>query len=245
MRTLKLVIEYDGTRYAGWQRQENALTVQAEVERALATILREPITVHGAGRTDAGVHARGQVASFTTTSDRDPFALVGGLNGLLPNDIVVHSAEDVPESFHARFSATGRRYTYTITTAPSALLRHCSWYLRYKMDPLILDEAAAMLQGEHDFESFCRVHADVEHHRCTVDDARWRREGTLLVFDIRADRFVHGMVRALVGTMVDVARGYNTLEHFRALFETGDRAAAGPAAPPRGLVLEEVTYHKL
>ncbi len=242
MRTLKLVLEYDGTRYAGWQRQENALTIQAEVERALSTILREPITVHGAGRTDAGVHARGQVASFTTASDRDPYALTGGLNGLLPNDIVVHSAEDVPESFHARFSATARRYSYTITTAPSALLRHCSWYLRYRLEPAVLDEAASALDGPHDFRSFCRAQADVNHHQCTIHEARWRREGALLVFDIRADRFLHGMVRALVGTMVDVARGYTTLAYFRSLFEMGDRSAAGAAAPPRGLVLEEVYY---
>ncbi len=242
MRTLKLVVEYDGGRYAGWQRQENAITVQEELERALAILLRHPVTVHGAGRTDAGVHARGQVASLTTTSADDAYTILGGLNGLLPEDIAAIAVEDVPESFHARFSAVARRYSYTLSLQPAALLRRHAWQVRYRLDEAALEECAALLAGTMDFRSFCRAQSDVAHHRCTIREARWERRGPLLVLHITADRFLHGMVRTIVGTMVDVARGYRAMGDYRALFDVGDRREAGPAAPPQGLVLEEVYY---
>jgi tRNA pseudouridine38-40 synthase len=242
MRNIKLVIEYDGTRYAGWQRQENAITVQEEIEKSLSRILQETVSVQGAGRTDAGVHARAQVASFTTSSPVDNFTLQGGLNGTLPEDIVVQGAEDMPPDFHARFSAKSRTYSYTITVAPSALLRNYSWHVKYKLDYTLLGRTTACLLGTHSFRSFCKMQSDVDHYRCTVNEAHWSVDGRCLRFRISANRFLHGMVRALVGTMVDVARGYLSLEEYERLCREGVRTDAGPAAPARGLILEEVRY---
>lgn len=242
MRNIRLLLEYDGTRYSGWQRQENALSVQEAVERTLAQILREKATITGAGRTDAGVHARGQVANFHTEHRIAPFELRGGLNGLLPEDVVVHAVDEVPADFHARFSARSRSYSYTITTEPAALARTAMWHVKHALDSGRMEEAAARIAGTHDFRSFCRANSGVEHHRCSVSEASWSREGTLLRFSVTADRFLHGMVRALVGTMVDVGRGYTSLEDFAAILEFKDRAEAGMSAPPRGLVLERVEY---
>jgi tRNA pseudouridine38-40 synthase len=243
MRNLKLVLEYDGTRYAGWQRQENALTVQEAVERVLAQVLGPPPpSLTGAGRTDAGVHARGQVANFRTDRAISPKELLGALNGLLPDDIVAHAVEEVPPEFHARFSAVARSYSYTIALRPAALSRATVWHVKYRLDPAVMSAAAELILGTHDFRSFCRANSGVEHHRCDVRSASWRREGECLVFAVTADRFLHGMVRALVGTMVDVGRGYTTLEEFRSILDKHDRQEAGMSAPPSGLVLEHVAY---
>ena len=242
MRNIKLVIEYDGTRYAGWQRQENAGTVQEEIEKSLSQILQERITINGAGRTDAGVHARGQVANFKTNSPIDTFTLRGGLNGTLPEDIVVHNVEEMPSDFHARYSAKSRTYSYIISTRPVALQRNFSWYVKAHLDATVLEETAASIPGTRSFRSFCKMQSDVDHYMCDVSEAAWRAEGSLRIFKITANRFLHGMVRALVGTMVDVARGYLTVGEFQTLLGKGDRTDAGPAAPARGLVLEYVSY---
>jgi len=241
-RNIRAVIEYDGTGYSGWQRQAGDPTVQEEFERALQELLREKVTVNGAGRTDAGVHARGQVANFNTTSVLDCGQIERGLNALLKNDIVVLKCDEVPESFHARFSAVGRRYSYTITTVPTALDRGRVWFLRYSLDPGPMREAAVAIRGSHDFTSFCRAGADVRHHICDVRDAAWTEGAAILRFSITADRFLHGMVRTLVGTMVDVGRGFISFADFAAVLQGRNRALAGPAAPPAGLVLEEVYY---
>ena len=235
-RNIRLLVEYDGTAYAGWQRQENGRSIQGEIESAAAQVLRETVNVAGAGRTDAGVHARGQVASFTTSAVLEPSRIARGLTAVLPDDIVIRLAEEAAPGFHARFSAKGRRYSYLITAAPTALLRRYSWHVTHTLDASLLDAAAAAIRGERDFKSFCRAGADVEHHRCTVAEAAWTRDGDLYRFDIRADRFLHGMVRALVGTMVEIARGYRGPDELPAIL------AAGAAAPPCGLVLEEVYY---
>lgn len=242
MRNIRLVIEYDGTQYAGWQRQDRGRSIQAELEGALARILQEPVSVIGAGRTDAGVHARGQVANFRTTSQRNDIEIVRGLNGLLPEDITVLEAREVPLEFHSRYSAKERSYSYTITRTPSALLRDTSWFVKFSLNVSQMRWAACQILGEHDFQSFCKVNTDVEHHRCEIYEAGWSEHGNLLVFSIRANRFLHGMVRALVGTMVDVGRGYTTLEDFLSILHSKDRTRAGMAAPAKGLVLERVTY---
>lgn len=242
MRNLKLLIEYDGTAYCGWQRQAGDPTIQAAIEDALATLLREKVTIAGAGRTDAGVHARGQVATFATSSAMEPSKVAAGLNGLLPEEIAILSCEDVPEAFHARFSATGRRYSYTVSTGPAAIDRRAVWEVGWALDVGAMEEAAASISGPRDFTSFCRAGSDVRHHLCDVRSAGWTRSGRLLRFDIAADRFLHGMVRALVGSMVDVGRGRTPLPSFLAMLAKKDRREAGPAAPPRGLVLEEVFY---
>jgi tRNA pseudouridine38-40 synthase len=242
VRNIKLLIEYDGTSYAGWQRQENARTIQGEVESALFQIFQENVNVSGAGRTDAGVHARGQVANFRTTSQLTLSEIRGGLNGILPDDIVVNKVMEAPLNFHARYSAKERAYAYYITRAPSALMRYYSWYVKYHLDLDHMQRASSAILGTHSFESFCRVNADVEHHRCTVSVAHWQKEGENLVFKIRADRFLHGMVRSLVGTMVDVGRGYTSYDEFLIILEQKDRKKAGMSAPAKGLVLEEVFY---
>ncbi len=241
-RNIRAVIEYDGTEYSGWQRQSGDPTVQEAVERALGELLREKVSVNGAGRTDAGVHARGQVANFRTTSPLECGQIARGLNALLKHDIAVLRCDEVSESFHARFSAVARRYTYTISTVPTALDRRRVWHVRYPLDPVPMREAADAIRGRHDFSSFCRAASDVRHHLCEVREASWTEGAGRLTFSITADRFLHGMVRSLVGTMVDVGRGFISAGDFRVVLEGRNRTLAGPAAPPAGLVLEEVCY---
>jgi tRNA pseudouridine38-40 synthase len=242
MRNLRLVLEYDGTRYAGWQRQENAMSVQEEIERTLVRILGAPASIIGAGRTDAGVHARGQVANFRTEHAIGTDELRGGLNALLPEDIVIHALDEVPLEFHARYSARSRSYSYTITRRPTALGRATAWLVRYELDVARMNEAAATILGTHEFESFARANSGVDHHRCTIQAARWEDSGTTLRFDVTADRFLHGMVRALVGTMVDVGRGFTSQARFAEILRRRDRQEAGMSAPACGLVLESVGY---
>ena len=242
MRNIKLTLEYDGTNYVGWQRQDNGRSIQGEIETALQKLLQETVNVIGAGRTDAGVHARGQVANFRTETTLPLEDIKRGLNALLPDDIVVLEVDDVPMGFHARYSAKERMYSYLITRIPSALLRNYSWYVKYRLDLDLMRQAAATIVGSHDFESFCRANSDVDHHTCTVFTSCWQEDGTLLRYSISADRFLHGMVRALLGTMVDVGRGYATLEEFTKLFEKKNRSEAGMAAPAKGLILEKVVY---
>ncbi|HEV8537465.1 MAG TPA: tRNA pseudouridine(38-40) synthase TruA [Bacteroidota bacterium] len=242
MRNIKLLIEYDGTDFCGWQRQENGPTIQAEIEGVLAKVLQENVSIIGAGRTDAGVHALGQVANFRTESSLGLRELRNALNGLLPEAIVVHDVQDVPPEFHARYSARERVYSYMITQTPSAIARRHSWYLGYSLQIDLMRWGAAAIIGVHDFESFCKANSDVDHHRCNVMAARWEQEGSRLKFTIRADRFLHGMVRAIVGTLVDVGRGYTPLDEFLGMLGKKDRREAGPAAPAKGLLLEEILY---
>jgi len=242
MRNLKLLIEYDGTNYVGWQRQDNGKSIQGEIESALHQILQEKVNVIGAGRTDAGVHARGQTANFKTETKLDLLSIKGGLNGLLAEDIVVHNVDEVPHDFHARYSAKERLYSYTITRNPSALLRNYSWYVKYSLDIDLMQHAASAITGKHDFESFCKANSDVDNHFCAVSYAIWQEESSLLRFTISADRFLHGMVRALVGTMVDIGRGYIPFDGLINILEKKNHSVAGMAAPARGLILEKITY---
>ena len=242
MRNLKLLIEYDGTQYGGWQRQENSRTIQGEIELVLKQVLQESISLIGAGRTDAGVHARGQVANFKTNTRLAPTELFGALNGLLPEDIVVHEVADVPEDFHARYSARERLYSYRITNSRTALMRQYAWFVKYQLDLPAMQATAETILGMHDFESFCRAQSDVDHYRCSIGRSEWKIEEDFFIFSVSADRFLHGMVRALVGTMVDVGRGFIEFGDFVKIIDQRDRTKAGMAAPPRGLVLEKVTY---
>jgi tRNA pseudouridine38-40 synthase len=242
MRNIRLLLEYDGTNYVGWQKQKNGRSVQETLGCALFEILQEKVNVIGAGRTDAGVHARGQVANFRTETNLTLDEIRGGLNALLPDDIVVHQVEETTLEFHARFSAKERFYAYQITLKPVALLRNFCWYVKYPLDVGTMDRVVTTILGVHDFESFCRVNSDVEHHRCNVLSANWHSEDALLRFSISADRFLHGMVRTLVGTMVDVGRGYTTHDEFLSILEKRKRAEAGMAAPAKGLILEKIVY---
>jgi tRNA pseudouridine38-40 synthase len=242
MRNIKLTLEYDGTDFVGWQVQPNGRSVQEELERALAQILQHTITTYAAGRTDSGVHARGQVVNVKTQKAIVPEILHKSLNALLPDDVAVLSVEEVPEHFHARYSAVARRYRYFIAQRPLAVMRRFVWPLQYPLSFELMNSCAASIVGEHDFQSFCKAEAEVDHYRCTVKHASWIQKDGLVVFDITANRFLHGMVRALVGTMVDVGRGYTPYEDFERIIVARDRRAAGMAAPAKGLFLEEVFY---
>lgn len=244
MRNIKLTLEYDGTDFVGWQFQSNGRSVQEELEKALQQILQAVIRVVGAGRTDSGVHARGQVANFMTEKEIETGVLVKGLNALLPKDIAVLGGEEVPEGFHARYSARGRRYRYYIAQRPTAIWRRYCWELSYKLDMDLMNRCTKLIEGEHDFTSFCKAQSEVNHHRCIVETARWVQSESLLEFEITANRFLHGMVRALVGTMVDVGRGYRPIQDLPSIMDARDRKAAGMAAPSKGLFLEEIFYER-
>jgi tRNA pseudouridine38-40 synthase len=242
MRNIRITLEYDGTDFAGWQSQPNARTVQDEVTKVLRQVLQEEISINGAGRTDAGVHARGQVANFLTSSNVELRVIENALNGMLPEDICIHDVGEVPETFHARYSATRRAYVYRIALTPLAMGRDYSWHVRYALDIPSMQTVANTLLGEHDFESFCNYAAEVKHYRCIVSTSEWIERSGGIEFHIAANRFLHGMVRALVGTMVDVGRGYTPVARFADIRGAHDRTKAGMAAPARGLCLESVSY---
>jgi tRNA pseudouridine38-40 synthase len=242
MRHLKMTLEYDGTGFVGWQTQANGRSVQEEIRKVLEQVTQESVNLIGAGRTDAGVHARGQVAAFRTGCTIGCGSLLGALNGLLPEDICVRSVEEAPEGFHPRYDARQRFYRYVLSLSPSAIHRRFQWYVKYDLNAQLMQSVAAEVTGDHDFESFCKAAAEVHHYRCTVVHSAWHQEGERLVYEVRANRFLHGMVRALVGTMVDMGRGYLPPDAFARILEARDRRKAGMAAPPHGLFLEEVSY---
>jgi len=243
MQNIKLTIEYDGTGFAGWQVQANGRSIQEELEKAIGQIVQEEAKTAAAGRTDAGVHAKGQVVSVRLSRAVDTPSLMKGLNALLPPQIVVLSAEQVDDGFHARHSARARIYQYILALKHTAINRDHSWYVGgYRLDLEVLQECASMLLGEHDFESFCKNNSGVDHFRCSVEEANWTAEESCLIFRIRANRFLHGMVRALVGTMVEIGRGHRPLADFARILEAKDRTVAGMAAPAKGLFLQEIVY---
>ncbi|MEZ4703331.1 MAG: tRNA pseudouridine(38-40) synthase TruA [Rhodothermales bacterium] len=240
----KLLIEYDGTDFSGWQRQAGAATVQETLENALAMALRHDATVVGSGRTDAGVHARGQVAHFETPIPIEPTRLRGSLNGLLPETIAVRDVTRVDDAFHARYDAVSRTYHYYVTTIPHALERRFRAPIYPPPDFDRMNEAATALVGTFDFNTFCRTASDTQNRICTVTEAGWIQEehAGAWRFRISANRFLHGMVRAIVGTLVEIGHGKRAADSLPDLLARADRRAAGPAAPARGLVLEHVTY---
>ena len=244
MTTFKLVLEYDGTRYSGWQRQLNASTVQAAVEAALAAISQTRLTVVGAGRTDAGVHALGQVASFKTDRGLSPREWLRALNAHLPSDISALSVDAVPEHFHARYSATGKLYEYHILNRSerAALLRERAWSVYQPLNVAAMADAAAVLLGSHDFSSFETAPTDNDNPHCRMQQSALRREGDLIVCSFYADRFLKQMVRSLVGTLVDVGRGKRSASDMDTILKARSRPAAGRTAPPHGLYLVRVDY---
>jgi tRNA pseudouridine38-40 synthase len=241
--TFRLDLEYDGAGFHGWARQPGLRTVQGEMEAALATVLREPVELTVAGRTDTGVHALGQVASFET-SVAPPGDLARRLNGLAPDDLAVTAATVVADGFNARHDAKARSYRYRLLarSAPSPFERgHALWW-PHRVDREALDACAAALVGTHDFTAFTPTQTDHVRFDRDIHAANWTLEGDILVFGITADAFMRNMVRALVGTQLEVASRRRSVESFAALLEGAPRTAAGDTAPPHGLYLESVSY---
>ena len=238
-----VTFSYDGGRYHGWQIQPNGDSVQAQLQRALSLLLRSETTVTGAGRTDAGVHARMMVAHFDHSTSIDGQQLTYKLNKLLPHDIAVSKVEHVADDLHARFSATSRMYRYYLHTVKSPFLSRMSCELHYPLDFEKMNEAAKVLMEYEDFGAFCKAHADVKTTLCHVTVAEWHQTSpSTWYFEIRANRFLRNMVRAVVGTLVDVGRGRVTLEDFRKIIEGKKRTEAGESMPAHALFLEDITY---
>jgi len=241
MRNIKLLIEYDGTDFCGWQIQANDRTVQEELERSLSMLTEEKIKTTAAGRTDSGVHALGQVVNFKTNSELPLNAFVNGGNSRLPYDARIVSAQDVPANFSARYAAKKRYYRYFIAKRPIAVGRRYAWIYWKPLNLNVLQRMCEPLNGTLDFKSFCQKNAAVKHFLCHIYAAEWKETAERYVFDICANRFLHNMVRILVGTMVEGASGqFDT--SMEDVLTARDRKAAGSTAPALGLFLTKVEY---
>jgi tRNA pseudouridine38-40 synthase len=246
-RTFLAVLHFDGTGFVGWQRQPAGRSVQVEFERVLERIFARRAVAHAAGRTDAGVHAVGLAISFSADASWSPVALRRALNALLPKDCWVESVHPMRPGFHARKSALSRRYRYDIGTdaaAASPFRRRFEWALARRLDAGALRAAAKLLAGEHDFRAFAVKGEPKPHYLCRLSRAEWvtRPEGRGVSFHVEADRFLHHMVRMLVGTMVDVGLDRRPLADIEALLERGDNSETSPPAPPQGLYFVAATY---
>lgn len=254
MQRYFITLSYDGAGYHGWQIQPNGISVQERLQQALSTLLRQPIEVVGAGRTDAGVHAAMMVAHFDlpTADDGDgaalpedfsPKQLAYRLNRILPRDIAVQRVEAVAPEMHARFSAVSRTYYYYLHTEKNPFLRTTSWETHYQLDFPAMNEAAAWLLTQSDFASFCKVGADVKTTLCQLTRAEWvQLSPTSWRFEITANRFLRNMVRAVVGTLVEVGRHRITLADFQRIVESKRRTAAGESMPAHALFLVDIKY---
>lgn len=236
-----IYLSYDGTNYHGWQIQPNANTIQAELMRGISTLLRQDIEVVGAGRTDTGVNASMMVAHFDTEvflSNADLVELVRRLNRLLPPDIAIQRIVPVKEDAHARFSATARTYQYHVSSTKDPFNRHYTYRCPFPLDYDKMNEAAARLFDYTDFTSFSKLHTDTKTNNCRIMYARWENG----IFTIKADRFLRNMVRAIVGTLMEVGRGAMTIEQFCRVIEKKDRCAAGSSMPGNALFLTDIEY---
>ncbi|MGY8971292.1 MAG: tRNA pseudouridine(38-40) synthase TruA [Flavobacteriales bacterium] len=235
-------LSYKGTNYHGWQIQPDASSVQEEITKALATILQEKILLVGAGRTDAGVHAS-QMFAHVDTVKKLTDDYVHKLNAILPNDIVIKSIKEVSDETHARFDAVSRTYEYRILLGRDPFLLETTWQLHQKnLQIEKMNEAANLLFKYEDFESFSKVKTDVNTFNCTIMKAVWTLEDKHLIFHIKANRFLRNMVRAIVGTLIEVGLGKKTVEDFRKIIESKKRSEAGLSVPAKGLFLTEVCY---
>jgi tRNA pseudouridine38-40 synthase len=241
---IKVVLEYDGISFAGWQQQAKGRTVEAELKRALRETTGQAITVYGAGRTDAGAHAEGQVANFRTDGRIAPDRLMAALNSRLPEDVAVLSAEVVPEDFHARYSARWRRYRYRFLDRPSrpALERNRCWHIRGHLDVDAMSRAASALVGKHDWTSFCSASEPPAARVREMRSATVRRRGEFVELELVAEGFLRGLARSIAGALAEVGLGRRPPEWVGKVLRAGDRRQAARTAPAGGLTLMEVIY---
>ena len=239
-----ICLSYKGTRYHGWQAQENAPTVQAELNRALSRLLGDPVVAIGAGRTDTGVHARRYMAHFDGKRDLlfDKTDWIYRMNSILPSDICVYDVIPVHDTAHARFDAVERTYKYYIHTVPDPFLLDFSVYIPYPLDIKAMNDAGRKLLNYNDFTSFAKLHGGNKTNLCSLTKAEWESMDNRLVFTISANRFLRNMVRAIVGTLLDVGRGKTTIDDFVRIIEQKERRAVGTSAPAKGLFLEQISY---
>jgi len=241
-----LKLSYKGTNYHGWQIQANAHTVQAELNAVLSKVLREPIYIYGAGRTDSGVHAAEMYAHFECSKDLMPNKkdIMYHINCTLPHDIAIHDIVRVRDNAHARFDAFARTYRYQIIKSKDPFLRDSAWIIFGELDIEKMNKGAASLLGKKDFKSFSKGNTQVNNYICNVEFAEWKQEGEILVFTIRANRFLRNMVRAIVGTLVDLGKNKSTFADLEKIVEGRNRAEAGFSVPAQGLFLTKIEYPK-
>ncbi len=246
MRNIKIIIQYDGSRYLGWQKQALGATIQEVLEETVEKIIREPVSLIGSGRTDAGVHAFMQVANFKTTSSMSVGELHRAINSLLPNDIVVTFAGEAEESFHARYDALSKEYQYRIYNGAlrSPFSNKYYWHIYTPLDSDAMSRGAAFLVGRHDFSAFQSTGSDTKTSLRTITKSEISREGDMIIFEIEGNGFLRHMVRSIVGTLVDVGRGKLAPEEIQSILESLDRSRAGATAPAEGLFLKDVRYSR-
>lgn len=242
MRNIKLLMEYDGTGFFGWQVQPDQRTVQGELQAALKEFLGKETPVTGAGRTDTGVHALGQVANFNTEKSYDILEVRNALNAHLPNDVNIKSAKEVDGDFHARFDATARIYTYRIMRSFSVFTSRYAWFCEYPLDIPAMNDACKFLAGTIDCTSFAIAKSKKENNQMDIRRCGFSERNGELVFEVEADRFLHKSVRTMVGTLVLIGRGKLASDELKSIIESKDRTKAGESAPAHGLYLTEVKY---
>jgi len=235
-------IAYAGKNYNGWQSQHNAKGVQTVVEDALSKLLRAEIAIVGSGRTDTGVHCERQFFHADIEKDFDSQNLIAKLNSFLPRDVAIHSIRLVKPTASARYDAISRTYRYQITREKNPFLEDLAWHFFKEVDVVAMNRAASTLLGEHDFECFSKVKTDVNHFLCNIKKAEWVEDKSMLIFTITANRFLRGMVRAIVGTLLDVGTGKISIKDFQQIVHSRDRKKAGANVPPQGLYLANVKY---
>lgn len=244
MARMILQIEYDGTAYAGYQLQADHPSIQGEIEKALQKLYKEAIRVHASGRTDAGVHAICQIVHFNPPRALKNLNLKAALNTLLPKDIRIIQTAKGNDDFHARFSARERQYRYIISTQNTALDRDRVWQIYQDLDFGSMKKSADIFVGEHDFTSFCSAQAEVNHKRCIILRSYWEKDENRLIYHIHGNRFLHSMVRSLVGSMVEVGKGRLSVDDLKNILKSEDRSSGAVTAPPQGLTLMHVKYEK-
>jgi tRNA pseudouridine38-40 synthase len=244
LRKIRILVEYDGTAFSGWQRQPGMRTVQGCLEAAIREMTGETVFVRGAGRTDAGVHAEGQVGSFALEARIPAPGLLRGLNSILPADVAILDVADADAAFDARFSARGKVYRYLVWNHLVRSPRHArtAWHVRGALDMAAIRDAAAALVGEHDFRAFRASDCERRTTRRIIRRLDVERQGALVSFEVDATAFLKNMVRILVGTLVDVGRGRLGADAIARMLETGERGAGGVTAPPQGLTLVRIIY---